>query len=265
MRLGAFGLGNMGSAFVRGAMEAGVVASSNVTGYDPVRSSGADLAIQRAATTHECAMRSNVWLLAVKPHGIVPLLDEIRVDAGEDLPIVVSLAAGVPLATLVAHAPMGSLVIRTMSNLAASVGAGATAWIASRPMTDRERATVESLVGSVGASIELSDEEHLHAFTGAVGSGIAWLFLAAEAIADGAVAEGLPRDLARQAAAAAVLGAGRMLDGGAVLPGDLKDRVCSPGGTTIEGIVALEKAGVRAGFIDAVRQAAARSRALAKR
>lgn len=262
MRLGVFGLGNMGAAFVRGVIAAGVLSADDILGFDPFEGAGASLGIRRAKTAEEVARETDFWLIAVKPAGVAPLLESLQ-SVSSAPPIILSLAAGVPLAAMVQHAPEGALVVRTMPNIAASERAAATAWIGHRTLRADERARVEQVVGAVGVAIELSDESHLHAFTGAVGSGIAWLFLAAEAIADGAVAEGLPRPIARRAAAAAIVGAGAMLRDGEEVPGELKDRVCSPGGTTIEGIVALENAGIRAGFIDAVRQAARRSRELA--
>lgn len=261
MRLGVFGLGNMGAAFVRGIIAAGVLRADEIIGFDPYEGAGNELGIQRARSAREVAEGSDVWLLAVKPQGIVPLLQQHQ---SVGVSAVISLAAGVSLETL--QTPFGGdapLIIRTMSNIAAAQGKGATAWIANRSLSSDERATVENIIGSVGVAIELQDEKHMHAFTGAVGSGIAYLFLAAEAIADGAVAEGLPRPIARRAAAAAILGAGVLLDDGNEIPGDLKDRVCSPGGTTIEGIAALERGGVRAAFIDAVRTASQKSKLLA--
>ena len=264
MKLGAFGLGNMGAAFVGGVIRGGVVAPQDVFGFDPWSEAGQGLELQRMASAREAAAASDVWLLAVKPAGIAGLLDDVRDQASGEV-LVISVAAGVPLSTLVAHAPEGALVVRVMPNLAASKGASATGWVASRAVSEEERSRINTMLSSVGVAIELADEEQLHAFTAAVGSGIAYLFLAAEAIADGAVAEGLPRPIARQVAAAAITGAGALLEGGAQSPAELKDRVCSPGGTTIEGIVALERSGVRAAFVNAVREAARRSRELARK
>lgn len=277
MRLGVFGLGNMGSAMLKGAVERGVFSSENVFTYDPISSSGHGLPGERLANAEDVARQTDVWLLAMKPDGVVPLLQQLLVERTYKPSIVLSVAAGLSLDSLdVTPRPGGyaasigldvasPLYVRCMPNLAASKGAGLSAWMASKAPDVDQRNVIEALLGATGGALELTNEEWFHAFTGATGSGIAYLFLAAEAIADGAVAEGLPRPLARQAAAAAVYGAGVLLQAGDVSPAEWKDRVCSPGGTTIEGIATLEKYGARHAFVSAVRWAAQRSRALARK
>lgn len=272
MRLGVFGLGNMGGAMLKGAVASGVVNDTSLFTYDPYPQAGQGLPGQRQDSATEAAKSSDVWLLAMKPDGVIPMLRELLSDAAltADLKktprIVLSVAAGLDLAQFKALTPDGDgpLWVRCMPNLAASQRAGITGWMASRPVTDEERTTIETVLGANGTTLELTNEEWFHAFTGAVGSGIAYLFLAAEAIADGAVAEGLPRPLAQQAATAAIYGAGVVLRSSDESPAVWKDRVCSPGGTTIEGVTTLEEHGVRRGFIAAVRAAARKSRAMAK-
>lgn len=266
MKLGVFGLGNMGSAMLKGAVSQGVVHENELYTYDPMPNAGQGLPGQRMRSIEDIAAAADVWLLAMKPYGVTPMLQELIVEKGHRPRVVLSVAAGLPLSALEvlpqAQLPH-TLFVRCMPNLAASQGAGLTAWKGHTTPTAEQREIVERLLNSNGSQLELQNEEWFHAFTGAVGSGIAYLFLAAEAIADGAVAEGLPRPLAQQAAAAAIYGAGVVLqssdDSGAVW----KDRVCSPGGTTIEGIAALESHGARNAFIAAVRAATQRSKALA--
>lgn len=266
MKLGVFGLGNMGSAMLKGAVAQGVAKADTLYTYDPFPQAGKGLPGTRAENTADIAQHADVWLIAVKPHLVRPLLQDLIVDGGHRPSVVISVAAGLPLESLQVL-PKEELpdtaFVRAMPNLAASQGAGLTAWMAGSDLSDAQRASVQNLLRSNGGELELQQEDWFHAFTGAVGSGIAYLFLAAEAIADGAVAEGLPRPLAQKAAAAAVHGAGVVLqsadDSGAVW----KDRVCSPGGTTIEGVAALESHGARNAFISAVRAAAGRSKELA--
>lgn len=259
MRLAVIGLGNMGAALLRGALAAGVVEASNVVAFDPNPEAAKDLQVARVARLDDLG-DADVVLLAVKP-GMVP--DVLASLPRDSAALVVSVAAGVSLATLRTHAPSSAALVRTMPNLASSLGAGMTAWSSAGRLCPEHQAFVEAFFESVGGVVELSDESWMHAFTGVVGSGIAYLFLAAEAMADGAVAEGLPRPIAQRAAAAAIFGAGSMLTKTGVGASTYKDQVCSPGGTTIEGIAALEEHGARHAFVAAVRAASKKSRKLA--
>lgn len=266
MKLGVFGLGNMGSAMLRGAVAKGVVDSDTLYTYEPMPNVGKDLPGTRVDTDEALAEAADVWLLAIKPYAIRPLLEKLIVEKGHRPRVVLSVAAGLPLSAMqvLPESDLPDTVfVRCMPNLAASQGAGLTAWKPSKEPSDAQRKAVEDLLRSNGGELELAQEEWFHAFTGAVGSGIAYLFLAAEAIADGAVAEGMPRPLAQKAAAAAVYGAGVVLQSADDSGAQWKDRVCSPAGTTIEGVAALETRGARNAFISAVRAAAARSRELA--
>jgi len=267
MKLGVFGLGNMGSAMLKGAVAQGVVKPEDLYTYDPMPNAGQNLPGQRVDTITEIARAADVWLLAMKPHGVTPMLQDLIVQQGIRPKVVLSVAAGLPISALQvlpADQLPDTLFVRCMPNLAASQGAGLTAWKANDAPTEAQREIIEGLLRSNGGELELQDEAWFHAFTGAVGSGIAYLFLAAEAIADGAVAEGLPRPLAQQAAAAAIYGAGVVLQSSDESGAVWKDRVCSPGGTTIEGVAALESHGARNAFIAAVRAATQRSRDLSK-
>lgn len=275
MKLGVLGLGNMGGSIARGALQQGVVRAEDLMLFDPMPDAGRDIGGTRVQSVEQVAAEADVIVIATKPNGVVSVLQQLTapdVTKQRSTPaIVISVAAGLRLqtmreggvATKESAKPALAGLVRAMPNLGSGVGAGITAWKADTELSDADRTTVESLLSAIGDVVELPDEELFHAFTGAVGSGIAYLFLAAEAIADGAVAEGLPRPLAQKAATAAVFGAGSVLRSSDDGPATWKDRVCSPGGTTIAGIVALEQAGVRRAFIDAVRAAADKSRQLA--
>lgn len=260
-RVTVFGLGNMGAAVTRGATDAGLFDSEYVFGYDPAlkeTASGATL-LDDFATA---AVEGNVWVLAVKPHMVSSVLKRAMEHSRPHL--VISVAAGVTLQTL-RHAVADDHVqiVRTMPNMAAAERQAATAWIADGLLSREDDRAVRAFLRSFGTELELSDEKHMHAFTGAVGSGIAFAYLFAEALADAAVAEGLTRSLAREAAAATLSGAGAVLAASQTSPALHKDAVCSPGGTTIEGVATLEALGMRHAVIEAVRSAAQRSRELA--
>ena len=161
---------------------------------------------------------------------------------------------------LQAQAP-GARVIRVMPNTPALVGQGASAYALGAGATESDAATAQQLLSSVGIAIQVP-EALLDAVTGLSGSGPAYAFVMIEALADGGVAAGLPRALAQKLAAQTLLGAAQMVLSTGQHPGALKDAVCSPGGTTIEGIHELERAGVRAALMSAVRASADKSRRL---
>jgi pyrroline-5-carboxylate reductase len=169
--------------------------------------------------------------------------------------LLVSLAAGVPLASLEEGLETGAHVVRVMPNTPALVGAAASAYALGRSATAEDGQLVEGLLGAVGLALQVP-EPLLDAVTGLSGSGPAYVYLIIEALSDGGVAAGLPRDIAHKLAAQTVLGAARMALETGLHPGVLKDMVTSPGGTTIEGVHELEKAGVRGAMINAVRAAA---------
>jgi len=166
------------------------------------------------------------------------------------------------LARMEAAGPSGLRVIRVMPNTPALVGASASAYAVGSAATKADADIVQEFLGSVGLAMEVK-EKLLDAVTGVSGSGPAYGFLMIEALADGGVAAGLPRDIAQRLAAQTLLGAAKMVLETGQHPGALKDAVCSPGGTTIEAIHALEKGGVRAALIGAVRAAADKAKAMA--
>ena len=173
----------------------------------------------------------------------------------------ISIAAGVPLAKLEALLSAGARVIRVMPNTPALVGASASAFALGAAATREDAALTERLFSAVGIAYEVK-ERLLDAVTGLSGSGPAYVCLLIEALSDGGVAAGLPRDVATRLAAQTVLGSAKMVLETGQHPAVLKDMVTSPGGTTIEGLHELEKAGVRGAFMNAVRAAAEKSKQL---
>jgi pyrroline-5-carboxylate reductase len=260
--LGLIGAGSMGGALVRGLMAAGLVKPADLVFYDPdpgLRQEMERLGIE-AAPDNATVMRSGVVVLAVKPQVLRGVLQEIR---GHDRPgqVVISIAAGVPLAVLEEALPEAR-VIRAMPNTPLMVQAGMTALSPGSRATPEDMALALDLFRAVGRA-EVVAETHLDAITALSGSGPAFAAVFLEALADGAVKMGLPRSLALEFAAQTLLGTARLLLEKNLHPAILKDLVSSPGGTTIHGLHALEQGAFRAAVISAVESAAWRAQDLA--
>lgn len=261
--LGFLGAGRMATALAGGVIRSGAWVAGRVLAADLMaealdkfcRTTGGG----RVGSASELAERCGVIVLAVKPSQVEEALAPIAGAKGPRL--VVSLAAGVPLARLESLVPATFRVIRVMPNTPALVGAGASAYSLGARATDADAALAERVLGSVGLAVRVP-EGQLDAVTGLSGSGPAYLCLVIEALADGGVAAGLSRPLALRLAAQTVLGAGRLVVESGEHPARLKDDVASPAGTTVEGLKVLEAQGVRSAFIEAVVAAARRSREL---
>ncbi len=262
--LGFLGAGKMATAMARGFVAASKVAPQDMVASDP--SPGAREAFARETggraleSNAAVASEARVLFVAVKPDQVVEVLGELAGVLGGGH-LVVSIAAGVPLARIEAAAH-GARCIRVMPNTPALVGASASAFSRGATATREDAATVHGLLSAVGVALEVK-EKLLDAVTGLSGSGPAYGFMMIEALADGGVAAGLPRDVAQRLAAQTLLGAARMVLETGQHPGALKDAVCSPGGTTIEAVHELEKAGLRAALIGAVRAASDKARRMA--
>lgn len=211
-------------------------------------------------TNLEVAFSAKVLVLAVKPDQVAAVLAEIKPAFTADH-LLVSIAAGITLEKLEAGLPAGARVIRVMPNTPALVGAGASGYSAGTKARPEDLQTASALLSAVGVAVEVK-EKLLDAVTGLSGSGPAYGFQMIEALSDGGVAAGLPRDIATKLAAQTLLGAAKMVLETGQHPGALKDMVTSPGGTTIEGLHELEKGGLRAALMNAVRAASAKSKQL---
>jgi pyrroline-5-carboxylate reductase len=263
-RIGLVGGGNMALALVRGLLAAGRVTASAVRASDPSEARRTLLASTHGiATTErndEVASWANVLVLAVKPQAIETAIRSLG-TAFSPGALVVSIAAGVPLAVLEALLPAGTRVVRAMPNTAAMALAGATALAAGSQATKADVETARGLFEAVGSAVVV-DEPLLDAVTGLSGSGPAYVMLVIEALADGGVKMGLPRDVALGLAAQTVYGSAKLLIETKEHPAKLKDMVTSPGGTTIAGLHALESGGLRPALIGAVERATQRSQEL---
>lgn len=265
-RWGFLGAGQMATAMIRGMLRSGTATPAQITASDPSEATRAALGATGVAVTGsngEVIGRSDVVVLAVKPQVLPGVLADVRGAIGPDH-LVVSIAAGVTLATLAARLEGDRRVVRVMPNTPSLVGEGASAYCLGASATADDETTVRACLTSIGRAYRVP-EDLMDAVTGLSGSGPAFVYLVIEALADGGVNAGLPRDTATALAAQTVLGAAKMVLETGDHPGLLKDRVTSPGGTTIAGVHALERGGLRAALMDAVQAAARRSAELAQK
>lgn len=265
LSLGFLGAGKMATALARGFVRGRVVAARQIIAADPVPAARAAFgkAVPGAlltASNRDVLKRAQVLVLAVKPDQVERVLEEIRPQfTGNHL--LVSIAAGVPLARLQTILGDTARVTRVMPNTPALVGAAACGFAVGPAARPGDTVLVQKLLSAVGVAFALK-ESLLDAVTGLSGSGPAYAFLIIEALSDGGVAAGLPRDVATRLAAQTLLGAAKMVLETGLHPGALKDMVTSPAGTTIEGLHELEKAAVSGALISAVRAAAEKARKL---
>jgi pyrroline-5-carboxylate reductase len=263
MTLGFLGCGKMASALALGVVSSGNSSPENIVMSDVHREAAEKLAQSTGArlltNNAELAKAADTILLCVKPGDADGALRGISTELSGKL--VISIVAGLSTKTLEAAAGKGVRVVRVMPNTPALVGQGAAAYALGTAATDADAVLTEKLFGSVGIIARVK-EELLDVVTGLSGSGPAFVYTVIEALADGAVLMGLPRDLALKLAAQTVAGGAAMVKDTGEHPAVLRDQVTSPGGTTIAGLEALEQEGLRAALIAAVRAATERSREL---
>ncbi|WP_406671046.1 pyrroline-5-carboxylate reductase [Methanolobus sp. ZRKC4] len=265
-KLGFIGTGKMGSALINGICNAGLFSPSNVYAsdlYEPSldalkQNAGVNVSTDNKVTV----VNSDVIVLAVKPQILRKVIASIKDDITEDK-LIISIAAGVKLEAIEDELKEGTRVVRVMPNIAATVAEAASAISTGRNASVDDADDVLAIFGSVGSSL-IVPEHLMDAVTGLSGSGPAFIFPVIEAMADGGVFEGLDRNSAIVLAAQTVLGAAKMVLETNTHPGQLKDMVTSPGGTTIRGVRVLEECGVRAAFMKAVIESSDRSKELAK-
>ena len=265
-RVGFLGAGNMGEAMIKGLTQAGLVPAASIGATD-ARADRLDqmtkqYGIRAFANNPALVAESDVIILAVKPQIMAPVLREIA-SAVDGTKLIISLAAGVATRTLREHLAKPARLIRVMPNTPALVLEGATAIARAEGLEAGDLEIAQALFGAVGRVVVL-DEDHLDAVTGLSGSGPGYIAIVIEALADGGVKMGLDRATAMTLATQTVLGSARLILETGMHPGQLKDMVASPGGTTIAGIAALEDGGIRRTIISAVERATLRSRELGR-
>lgn len=266
--VGFLGAGAMAEAMMAGAIARGVISPADMCAYDIRRERleylHEKLGIQMATNVSD-VLGSKIIFLAVKPQHLPPVLDQIAPYVGPDH-LVVSVAAGVTTRLIEERLGGEPKIIRLMPNTPCLVGQGAIALSRGRFASEDHAASVVPLLQAVGEVVALP-EEQLDAVTGLSGSGPAYICMIIEAMADGAVAAGLPRDIALQLASQTVAGTGQWvkerLEAGEH-PAVLREQVTSPGGTTARGLEALEKQAVRAAFSQAVQASANWAKQLGK-
>ncbi len=256
----------MGSVLIKGILKAHLVPPRDIIAYDRTSQTLSSIAketkIRKSTGNTNVALNSDIVILSVKPDAIKGVLKEIKEEITERH-LIISIAAGIPLGLIESNLKSTSRVIRVMPNTPCMVGAGASCFCPGKNATKEDVKITSLILNSVGISF-LVDEKLMDAITGLSGSGPAYIYMVIEALSDGGVRMGLPRGLATTLAAQTVLGAARMVLETKLHPGQLKDMVASPGGTTIEGLRAIEKGGLRGTLIEAVVAATARAKELSK-
>jgi pyrroline-5-carboxylate reductase len=264
LTLGFIGAGKMASALAKGFLKAGLVREDQIIASDVSETArlafAAGTAVRTTASNADVARFAEVLVLAVKPDQVGAVLAEMG-DFIEPRHLLISIAAGVTLAKLSSFLASGQRVIRVMPNTPALVGCSATAFALGESATAGDGDLAQRLFSAVGLAVCVK-ENLLDAVTGLSGSGPAYVYMMIEALSDGGVAAGLPRDIATRLAAQTLLGSARMALDTGLHAGALKDMVASPGGTTIEGIHELEKGHFRGTVMSAVRAAADKSKRL---
>jgi pyrroline-5-carboxylate reductase len=267
-RLGFLGAGRMATALARAWTAAGRYSEAHTLASDPLPAAREAFARETgcasSADNRAVAEHADLLVLAVKPQTMSAVLAEVRDVVARRRPLVVSIAAGFPLSRL--HEALGptTRLVRVMPNTPCLVGESASAFSPGPHAGAADVALVQELLDTVGRAFRLP-ESLLDAVTGLSGSGPAFVYVVIEALSDGGVRAGLPRDVATVLAAQTVLGAAKLVLQTGQHPAALKDMVASPGGTTIAGLHEIERGAVRAAFMNAVEAASKRASELGQK
>jgi pyrroline-5-carboxylate reductase len=266
-RLSIIGVGNMGYALVRGFVQSGIVIAENICVFDVDRSKTQTVAREfgvRAATDVATAFSAgtDIAILAVKPQIMQEVLVSVADSVHENL-ILISIAAGISADFILSHLKRPVRLIRAMPNAAAMIFSGATALCKAGLAEDKDLTAAVELFGAVGLAVPV-EEKMMNVVTALSGSGAGYLFPIMEALADGAVQMGLDRPTARALTVQTVLGAATMAASQNASFSDLKDRITSPGGTTIAGLSVMERAGLRGILMATIQAATLRAEELQK-
>lgn len=265
--IGFLGAGQMATALAKGWLGSGLLDAERSTAADPYAAATqlfrTKTGLTTAASNRDVLTQTDVLVLAVKPQILPNLLEEIRPHL-EPRHLLISIAAGVQIREFEARLGSQTRIVRVMPNTPALLGASAAGYSANAAATADDLALVGRLFSAVGVAYALP-EGQLDAVTGLSGSGPAFVYVLIEAMADGGVRMGLPREVALKLAAQTVLGSARMVLETGQHPGQLKDAVASPGGTTIAGLHALERGGLRASIMDAIEAATLRATELGRK
>ena len=254
----------MGSALTLGAIKAGVFPASALQAYDPCPTAVESLGhgITAAPSLADLIQQSDTILLCVKPNDVASVLQQVKSQNRQPQHLLIlSIAAGITIPTMESQVAGSARIIRIMPNTPALIGKGAAAYTLGSLANPDDGTFAERLLSAVGTVCRVN-ETLLDAVTGISGSGPAYVYTFIEALADGALLEGIPRQQALQLAAQTVMGAAAMILETGDHPAILRDRVTSPGGTTIAGLAALEEGAFRSHIIKAVKAATSKAREL---
>lgn len=252
--IGFIGYGKMAKAMIGGIIASKLVAPDAVwvssRSAEKVEEAQATFNIKSTNDNKKVATEADFLFLAVPPNEYITVIEEIKSVVKENV-VIVTVAAGITTERVEMAFGKTVKVVRTMPNTPAFVGAGMTAVSFNQMVGEEDQKNVISLLESLGA-VEIIDEKMMDAIPGISGSSPAYVFMMIEAMADGGVRQGLPREQSYRLAAQAVLGAAKMVLETGKHPGELKDQVCSPGGATIEAVATLEEKQFRAAILAAM-------------
>ncbi len=263
-RIAILGAGTLGRALGNGLIQAGRVTAEQVTGTTKGAPGGsrAEAEFEVHRDNPAAAAKADLLLLCVKPHLVAEVVAELR-DAGalDHAPLIVSVAAGVTTASIEASAPAGARVVRAMPNTPCLIGAGMTVLSSGSAATPEDMALAHAVFEPLGRVLEL-DQTHMDTVTGLSGSGPAFVYVMIEALAEGGVMMGLPRQVATELASQTVRGAASMVLESGRHPAELKGDVLTPAGCTIAGLLVMEDGGIRSTLARGVQEAAKAARDL---
>ena len=257
MKIGFIGLGNMATAMIGGILGKQLYSKADIIGSDKsqgaVEKAAQDFGIKTSTDNNATVEEADVIVLAVKPVFLPDVINEIKdsVIAKKEEKLIVSIVAGKSVEWIEERFGTRLRLIRCMPNTPALVGEGCTCICLKDDAKKEDKEIVLNLMSSFGKA-NILPERLIDAFTGVAGSSPAYVFMFIEAMADAAVCAGIPRNQAYEFAAQSVLGSAKMVLETGKHPAELKDMVCSPGGTTIEAVKVLEEKGFRAAVIDSI-------------
>lgn len=265
-KIGFIGGGNMASAIIGGLLASGLSDREHLLAADKNPEAAEHLrerfGIFTCTENTTVSSGADILFLSVKPNMFATVIPEIRNQIREDA-VIVSIAAGQTIAKIESLFAKPVRLVRVMPNTPALVGASMSALCGNGQVTDEEITLIKSVFDSFGEA-EIVPESLMDTVVGVSGSSPAYVYILIEAMADAAVADGMPRNQAYRFAAQAVLGSAKMVLETGKHPGELKDMVCSPGGTTIEAVAVLEKYGLRSTIIEAQRACVRKSREMSR-
>ncbi len=258
MSIGFIGCGNMATAIIKGITESGVISSNEIYAYDPaeicIKNAVSKYSINSCSSANEVVKLCEYVVLAVKPNMITSVLNEINIELEEYDTVLVSIAAGKTIGFIRDNLSHDNKIIRIMPNINAKVAAACSAYCANDKVTDEEKKEIEKIFGSVGEIMELP-ESSFPLFGVLAGCSPAFVYMFIDALARAGVKNGMKKDTALKIAAQSVMGSAKMILESDTHPFELIDQVCSPGGTTIEGVTSLQADGFEAAIHNAVDKA----------